>query len=95
MIRERKSILLYKNTYHDWLAWADDETRQELLALTDEKEIEDRFYKDLEFGTGEITCGRKRATTCSAASLLPMIHETIRRNLPWKRLVYFAPQVFL
>lgn len=52
MIRERKSILSYKDTYHDWLAWADDETRQELLALTDEKEIEDRFYKDLEFGTG-------------------------------------------
>ena len=52
MIRERKSILSYKDTYHDWMAWADDETRQELLALTDEKEIEDRFYKDLEFGTG-------------------------------------------
>lgn len=26
--------------------------REELLTLSDEKEIEDRFYKDLEFGTG-------------------------------------------
>ena len=30
----------------------DDETAAELSAITDEKEIEDRFYKDLEFGTG-------------------------------------------
>lgn len=29
----------------------DEETRRELLKLTDPKEIEDRFYKDLEFGT--------------------------------------------
>ena len=30
----------------------DEETRQELGQLTDIKEIEDRFYMDLEFGTG-------------------------------------------
>lgn len=30
----------------------DEETRQELSQLTDPKEIEDRFYADLEFGTG-------------------------------------------
>jgi len=30
----------------------DEETRQELGQLTDMKEIEDRFYMDLEFGTG-------------------------------------------
>lgn len=29
----------------------DEKTRAEVAALTDEKEIEDRFYKDLEFGT--------------------------------------------
>ena len=29
----------------------DEETRRELESLTDEKEIEDRFYKELEFGT--------------------------------------------
>ncbi|NLI91215.1 MAG: phospho-sugar mutase [Peptococcaceae bacterium] len=30
----------------------DRETREELLGLKDQKEIEDRFYTDLEFGTG-------------------------------------------
>ena len=41
----------YKDRYHDWMSWADDKTKDELRSLTDEKDIEDRFYKDLEFGT--------------------------------------------
>ncbi len=41
----------YKAKYQDWLSF-DEDTKAELLAITDEKEIEDRFYKDLEFGTG-------------------------------------------
>lgn len=41
----------YLDKYHDWLNWADEDTKRELLSLSDEKEIEDRFYKDLEFGT--------------------------------------------
>ncbi len=41
----------YKDKYNRWLAF-DKETNEELLAITDEKEIEDRFYKDLAFGTG-------------------------------------------
>lgn len=41
----------YKAKYHEWLEF-DEETRNELLAIRDEKEIEDRFYKDLSFGTG-------------------------------------------
>lgn len=42
----------YKDKYNDWLQFADEETKAELLSVTDEKEIEDRFYKDLAFGTG-------------------------------------------
>jgi len=45
----------YREKYSYWLdnPYFDDETRKELLAISgDEKEIEDRFYKDLEFGTG-------------------------------------------
>lgn len=34
-----------------WLTF-DDNTKNELESITDKKEIEDRFYKDLEFGTG-------------------------------------------
>ena len=30
----------------------DETTRNELAALTDDREIEDRFYRELEFGTG-------------------------------------------
>ena len=41
----------YKEKYQQWLTF-DEATRAELAAITDEKEIEDRFYKDLEFGTG-------------------------------------------
>lgn len=43
----------FKDKYKNWLAFADDDTKAELLSLKDdEKEIEDRFYKDLAFGTG-------------------------------------------
>lgn len=43
----------YKEKYNDWLSFADDETKSELLAAAgNEKDVEDRFYKDLAFGTG-------------------------------------------
>ena len=43
----------YRKNYQHFLEdpAIDEATRQELAALTDEKEIEDRFYKELEFGT--------------------------------------------
>lgn len=40
-----------KENFDLWCSF-DEETKAELLAITDEKEIEDRFYKELEFGTG-------------------------------------------
>lgn len=40
-----------KEKYNLWLTF-DEDTRAELEAITYEKEIEDRFYKDLAFGTG-------------------------------------------
>lgn len=44
----------YKERYEQWLndEFFDSTTRRELANLTNEKEIEDRFYRDLEFGTG-------------------------------------------
>ncbi len=44
----------YKEIYKQWCTdeYFDEKTRAELRALTDEKEIEDRFYRSLEFGTG-------------------------------------------
>ena len=42
----------YKDKYNLWLGF-DTDTKTELLSIADdEKEIEDRFYKDLAFGTG-------------------------------------------
>lgn len=44
----------FKSKLELWLGSSliDEETKSELTSLVDEKEIEDRFYKDLEFGTG-------------------------------------------
>lgn len=57
----------YRELYRQWLEnpYFDDETKKELNAIADdEKEIEDRFYKELEFGTaglrGVIGAGTNR-----------------------------------
>lgn len=45
----------YKEIYNQWCTdnYFDEETKAELKAISsDEKEIEDRFYRQLEFGTG-------------------------------------------
>ena len=55
-LREGNIIMrLYKESYQQWLnnPYFDEETKKELLSIqNNEKEIEDRFYKNLEFGTG-------------------------------------------
>lgn len=45
---------MYKEKYNAWLnsAIISEEIKDELRAIKDDKEIEDRFYKDLDFGTG-------------------------------------------
>jgi len=44
----------FQDRYRLWSEnpYFDEETRQELGQMTDPQEIEDRFYTDLEFGTG-------------------------------------------
>ena len=45
----------YREKFDEWLSsdYFDQKTKEELIAIrNDEKEAEDRFYKDLEFGTG-------------------------------------------
>lgn len=44
----------YSEKYKNWLESdiINEETKNELRNIKDDKEIEDRFYKDLEFGTG-------------------------------------------
>ena len=59
--------MAYRGKYNSWIdnKYFDEKTREELINLKDnEKEIEDRFYKDLEFGTaglrGIIAAGTNR-----------------------------------
>ena len=58
----------YRDKYNLWLTF-DENTKSELLSVTDEKEIEDRFYKDLAFGTGGLRgimgAGSNRMNKCS------------------------------
>ena len=44
----------YREKYNIWLTSdrINEDTKRELKDIKDDKEIEDRFYKDLEFGTG-------------------------------------------
>jgi phosphoglucomutase len=44
----------YKMKYEEWInsTLIDELTKNELKEIKDEKELEDRFYKDLDFGTG-------------------------------------------
>ena len=45
----------YREQFDFWLEddYFDDDTKKELLAIrNDDREVEDRFYRDLEFGTG-------------------------------------------
>jgi phosphoglucomutase len=45
---------MYREKYEYWLnsPYVDEDGKTELKNIEDEREIEDRFYKDLEFGTG-------------------------------------------
>ena len=42
---------MYKERVAEWLTF-DEDTKSELLSIVDEKELEDRFYKNVSFGTG-------------------------------------------
>lgn len=53
----------YRDTYDFWMTddYFDEDTKKELAAIADdEAEIEDRFYRDLVFGTGGLRrCDRR------------------------------------
>ena len=56
----------YREEYKNWCtdAYFDEHTKAELKALEgNEAEIEDRFYKKLEFGTGNTGTGKLYSLT--------------------------------
>lgn len=85
----------YKEKYEYWLKddYFDKETKQELRSITDEGEIEDRFYQDLTFGTaglrGKIGAGTNRmnkytvslATQGLASTIVNKGSEAIKRGV--------------
>ncbi len=55
ILSKQEEKMGYREEFEKWLNddYFDEATKQELLAIrNDEKEIEDRFYRELEFGTG-------------------------------------------
>ncbi|AGY81945.1 phospho-sugar mutase [Carnobacterium inhibens] len=73
----------YKETYQQWLNF-DEETRKELLEINNEKEIEDRFYKDLAFGTGGLRglmgAGPNRINSYTVRKVTYGLAQYIREN---------------
>lgn len=67
-----------------WLKNGDDETVTELKGITDEKELYDRFYKNLEFGTGGmrgiIGAGCNRFNKYTVAKATKGFAEYIKSN---------------
>ena len=77
----------YKEKYESWLndTSIDEETKRELKEIgNDEKEIEDRFYKDLEFGTaglrGVIGNGSNRMNKYTVGKATQGLAEYILKN---------------
>lgn len=76
----------YKQTYEMWLGSSkvDEATKEELKGLTNEKEIEDRFYKNLEFGTGglrgKIAAGTNRMNVYTVAKATQGLAKYLAAN---------------
>ena len=90
--------MTYLETYQQWLKaeWIDNETKKELTALTDPKEIEDRFYKNLEFGTGGLRgvmgAGTNRMNRYTIGKATLGFAHYLKKEHPkeWKRGVVIA-----
>ena len=77
----------FRETYNNWVEnqYFDEKTRQELISIKeDEKEIEDRFYKNLEFGTaglrGIIAAGTNRINIYTVRSATFGLANYILKN---------------
>jgi phosphoglucomutase len=74
----------YKEKYEEWLSHlsADDPLHRELEEITDEAEIEDRFYQDLSFGTaglrGKMGAGTSRMNRITVGRATQGIADFIR-----------------
>ncbi|MBR4288757.1 MAG: phospho-sugar mutase [Clostridia bacterium] len=78
----------YKKIYTSWCQdpFFDEKTKKELTSVTDEKEIEDRFYKDLEFGTaglrGIMGAGTNRMNHYTVGRATMGLAQFLLENIP-------------
>ena len=77
----------YLEEYNKWLnnPIFDEETKRELLEIKDDKkEIEDRFYKELEFGTaglrGILGAGTNRMNLYFDGIPEPEVRDLLKKN---------------
>lgn len=79
--------------YEYWLTF-DDNTQNELESITDKKEIEDRFYKDLEFGTGGLRgimgAGANRMNKYTVGKATKGLCEYLKNEFAGERSVVIA-----
>lgn len=79
--------------YEYWLTF-DDNTKNELESITDKKEIEDRFYKDLEFGTGGLRgimgAGANRMNKYTVGKATKGLCEYLKNEVAGERSVVIA-----
>lgn len=88
--------MTYKDKYHYWLNSdiIDEEFKEELRNIKDEKDIEDRFYKDLEFGTGGlrgiIGAGNNRMNVYTVSKATQGLSHYINNNYDKNKCVAIA-----
>ncbi len=76
----------YLKQFHFWTenTYFDERTQNELRLLSDPKEIEDRFYKDLEFGTGGLRgvvgAGTNRMNIYTVRKASQGVADYVKRN---------------
>lgn len=82
-----------REKYEYWLTF-DDNTKNELESITDKKEIEDRFYKDLEFGTGGLRgimgAGANRMNKYTVGKATKGLCEYLKNEFAGERSVIIA-----
>lgn len=79
----------YNKVYEEWLdnAYIDEKTKEELRSIKENKsEIEDRFYKELEFGTaglrGKLGAGTNRMNIYNISKVTQGIADFIKEKGP-------------
>lgn len=88
--------MTYKGIYKEWLSsqYVDEVTKQELREIKDEKEIEDRFYRDLEFGTGGLrgvmAAGSNRMNIYTVGKSTQGLSDYINKNYNGEKSVSIA-----